>query len=61
MLSFPKGEINKYFAENQAREAQRDVGEIKLKPKAAPQPKQMMIEGAGPVKAQEAPKPNKRV
>ena len=49
MLSFPKGDINKYFAENQAREALKDVGEIKPKPKAVPLPKPMMIEGAGPV------------
>jgi len=61
VLSFPKGEINKYFAENQARETQRDVGEIKPKPKGAPQRKPMMIEGAGLVEAQEVPKQIKRV
>jgi hypothetical protein len=60
VLSFPKGEINKYFAVNQAREAQRDIGEIKPKPRAAPQPRPMVVDGAGPVDAQEIPKPNKR-
>lgn len=60
VLSFPKGEINKYFAVNQAKEAQRDIGEIKPKPRAAPQPKPLVVEGAGPLNAQDVPKSNKR-
>ena len=60
VLSFPKGEINKYFAVNQAREAQRDIGEIKPKPRAAPQPRPIIVVGEGPVDAQEVPKENKR-